>query len=60
MIESMKDASITDYSPPKVQKPQIQDVMIDHKDLKGILFLGVKGDISVDVNGDESKLDFLV
>ena len=56
----MKDASITDYSPPKVQKSQTQDMIIDHKDLKGILFLGVKGDISVDVNGDESKLDFLV
>jgi len=60
MVDNIKDASLTDYSPPKVQRPPVPDSVIDHKDLKGILFLGVKGDINVEVSRDDSKLDFLV
>ncbi|MCL2481131.1 MAG: hypothetical protein FWF38_05425 [Spirochaetaceae bacterium] len=62
MVENIKDPSLTDYSiqhPSKVQKAHSQDSVIDHKDLKGILFLGVKGDIDI-VSDDNSKLDFLV
>ena len=61
MIENIKDTSVTDYSIPHTTKSQkaSQESILDHKDLKGILFLGVKGDINIDVNGDKSKLDFL-
>ena len=62
MVENIKDPLFNDYStpqPPKVQKPLINDSGIDHKDLKGILFLGVKGNINIEVSGDEGKLDIL-
>ncbi len=62
MVENIKDISLTEYSAPhpvKVSKAQNQDSLIDHKDLKGILFLGVKGDIDIDVSEDPNKVDFL-
>ena len=61
MVENIKDISLTDYSiqhPAKGQKIELQDSLIDHEDLKGILFLGVRGDIDIDVS-DKSKVDFL-
>jgi len=61
MVENIKDPTLTNYSmqqPVKAPKINGQDSLIDHEDLKGILFLGVKGDIS-EVSGAESKLDFL-
>jgi hypothetical protein len=62
MVENIKDTSLTDLSiqhPVKVQKVQNPDSLIDHKELTGILFLGVKGDIDVKVSNSESKLDVL-
>jgi len=61
MVENIKDPSLTDYSiqHSKVPKAPNPDSIIDHKDLKGILFLGVKGDIDI-VSDDNTKLDFLV
>ena len=61
MVENIKDSSFTEHllhNPVKVQKAKIQDSLIDHEDLRGILFLGLKGDISI-VSEDESKLDVL-
>ena len=63
MVENIKDSSLTDYSiqqPAKIQRPPNHDSIVDHKDLKGILFLGVKGEINIEVSDDESKLDILV
>ena len=62
MVDNIKDFSLTDYSiqhAGKVQRPPSPDSIIDHKDLKGILFLGMKGDINIDVSDSESKLDYL-
>ena len=56
MIESIRDIPVS----PQLRgvKPQNHDSLIDTKDLKGILFLGVKGDISAIV--DSNKVDILV
>ena len=62
MVENIRDSSLTDYSaqqPAKVIRPPSQDSVIDHNDLKGILFLGVKGEINIDVSDSENKLDYL-
>ena len=62
MVENIKDSSLTDHlihNPVKVQKTQFHDTLIDHEELTGILFLGVKGNINIDVSSDDSKLDVL-
>lgn len=58
MVENIKDISVN-HQPVKIQRQESQDSLIDHKDLKGILFLGVKGDIDIEIADDESKVDFL-
>lgn len=56
MVESIKDIPVSQA--PKPPKIDGNDSLIDNKDLKGILFLGVKGDLSVIT--DDSEVDFLV
>ena len=56
MVESIKDIRVSQA--PKPPKFDGNDSLIDKKDLKGILFLGVKGDLSVII--DDNEVDFLV
>lgn len=56
MVESIKDLPVNQTL--KVAKPPEHDSLIDNKDLKGILFLGVKGDLSAVT--DDGEVDFLV
>ncbi|MCL2295101.1 MAG: hypothetical protein FWC36_09600 [Spirochaetes bacterium] len=62
MVENIKDAALADYSvqpPVKTQKTQPIDPGINHRDLKGILFLGIRGDINIEIDGNKNKLDIL-
>ncbi|MDX9801518.1 MAG: hypothetical protein RBT69_09305 [Spirochaetia bacterium] len=56
MVESIKDIPVSQTH--KVPKLPVQDSLIDDKDLKGLLFLGVKGNLSAVT--DDSEVDFLV
>ena len=56
MVENIKDIPVGQTL--RNPKPQEQDSLIDNKVLKGILFLGVRGDLST--VADDSEVDFLV
>ncbi len=56
MVENIKDIPVSQTL--RNPKPLEHDSLIDNKDLKGILFLGVKGDLSA--VADDSEVDFLV
>lgn len=56
MVENINDISVNQILKPV--KTQENRTLIDSKELKEILFLGVQGDLSI--VKDDSEVDFLV